>query len=108
MHESKASDVWACGVALFTMLTQTDPFSASTAAGAAAAAASPRPLPGASQTRGYSWPPDKLPSAPCQDLVEQMLQPVSDKRITAEQIKHHPWFLQDLPTELQARTQYLE
>jgi serine/threonine protein kinase len=33
----------------------------------------------------------------CRDLLEQMLHPNPDARITVAAIKQHPWFLKDLP-----------
>ena len=98
MHESKAADVWACGVALFTMLTNADPFD-----NAAALRSTPRTPRAAACAKGHEWPPGRQPSEACQELVAQMLQPDPLQRASVEQVMQHRWYLADLPRELQAR-----
>ena len=96
IQESKAGDIWAVGVLLFTMLTHRDPFD-----NAAAASREPRTLPTSNMAAQYTWPSQCTPSAQCQDLVAQMLEADPVRRITAEQVMRHPWYLCDLPRELQ-------
>ena len=98
IQQSKAADVWACGVALYTMLTHADPFDP-----AMLAAKGPRVPPSTAQGGSFVWPEGCVPSQSCQDLVEQMLQPDTNARITTEGIMQHPWFLADLPRELMVR-----
>jgi serine/threonine protein kinase len=96
IQEYKAADILACGMLLYTMLTNSDPFNA-----LVSGCHSQQALPGTTQAAKYSWPSEHIPSLSCQDLVTEMLEPDPAQRITTEQIMRHAWFLCGLPRELQ-------
>ncbi len=51
----------------------------------------------------YSIPYDVRLSRECLDLISRIFVPDPAKRITLAQIKEHPWFVKNLPKELQVR-----
>ncbi|PRW60419.1 serine threonine- kinase [Chlorella sorokiniana] len=90
------ADVWACGVALYTMVQGCYPFQ------------DPRD-PDDPQLiikhilhGSFDFPPDVPLSPECKDLIQRILVRDVTQRITLQQIQQHPWFLQDLPSDCQA------
>lgn len=83
-HITKAIDVWALGVTLYCLLYGQCPFTAST------------------EFELF----DIIPTAPLEfpqetpdnlvDLLEKLLAKDPQDRITLEQVKHHPWVIEDL------------
>ncbi|KAL9536964.1 hypothetical protein MBANPS3_012207 [Mucor bainieri] len=83
-HITKAIDVWALGVTLYCLLYGQCPFTAST------------------EFELF----DIIPTAPLEfpqetpenlvDLLEKLLAKDPQERITLEQVKHHPWVIEDL------------
>lgn len=83
-HITKAIDVWALGVTLYCLLYGQCPFTAST------------------EFELF----DIIPTAPLEfpqetpdslvDLLEKLLAKDPQERITLEQVKHHPWVIDDL------------
>eukprot|EP00347_Sterkiella_histriomuscorum_P016119 403354418 len=81
-------DVWSMGVILYAMVCGTLPFDDDSM----------------SQLfnkikEGKYYMPNYI-SADVKDLINRMLQPNPIKRITMTEIKHHPWYIQDLPPYL--------
>lgn len=48
----------------------------------------------------YSWPVDLPLSGEVKHLVDSILVPEADRRITIDGIVKHPWYLRNLPDEL--------
>ena len=51
----------------------------------------------------YTIPKELRLSRPCRDLVSQIFVADPAQRITMAGIRQHPWFLENLPVELQVR-----
>ena len=51
----------------------------------------------------YSIPSDVRLSRACLDLLARIFVVHPKRRITLEQIQQHPWFVQNLPPEMQVR-----
>jgi serine/threonine protein kinase len=80
-------DLWACGVALFIMLTGYPPFHSSTIPSLLASIKS-----GIFHSDDPSW---DLLSDDAKDLIEKLLDPNPESRLTAEEALAHPWLLAD-------------
>ena len=55
----------------------------------------------------YSFPSSLHLSRECVDLITKIFVANPANRISIAGIRAHPWFLKNLPEELQARAQYL-
>ena len=102
--EDKAADILACGAVLYTMLTaqhpgQAQPTSSGAQAPAAAAEAVDSPVDG--PLPSLQWPLNSAISSTCKDLLQVMLCTESGARPTVHEILEHPWYMQDLPREIQ-------
>ena len=73
-HDSKAADVWACGVLLHHMLTGSLP-----------------------QLDGRDYVPPPRMAAECRRLLCSMLRADPAKRASIFEIMQSPWFLRDCP-----------
>ncbi len=51
----------------------------------------------------YSIPPHVRLSRECLDLLGRIFQADPTKRMTLDQLRQHPWFVENLPEELQVR-----
>mmetsp|Transcript_13669 Transcript_13669/g.34391 ORF Transcript_13669/g.34391 Transcript_13669/m.34391 type:complete len:475 (-) Transcript_13669:1619-3043(-) len=103
-YNAKRADVWACGVLLFAMLygmfpfdsTDHDPNSITTVhdileqqlATLADKSKAPLSLPGVDMA---------LLSEECQDLLRKIFTLDPEKRVTIDEIRQHPWYVQPLP-----------
>lgn len=52
-------------------------------------------------TANYSWPQHRQLSEGARDLVQRILVAQASHRITIQGIMVHPWYLHNLPAELQ-------
>ena len=103
--------MWACGVLLFVMLLGAFPFEHSTSA--------------ADEQRAFNevhfeqirihWTENernkeivKRMSPECKDLLDQIFKIQERERITIEQIKTHPWYVEPLGDKFATATQELE
>lgn len=73
-HDSKAADVWACGVLLHHMLTGRAP-----------------------DLDGHDYAPPARAPAECRGLLRSMLRASPADRASIFDIMQSPWFLQDCP-----------
>ncbi|ONL99902.1 Serine/threonine-protein kinase SRK2C [Zea mays] len=96
-YDGKVADVWSCGVTLYVMLVGSYPFEDPE---------DPRNFRKTiSRILGvqYSIPDYVRVSSDCRRLLSQIFVADPSKRITIPEIKHHPWFLKNLPREISER-----
>ncbi|KAK4262521.1 hypothetical protein QN277_028072 [Acacia crassicarpa] len=93
-YDGKIADVWSCGVTLYVMLVGGYPFE------------DPEDPRNFRKTIGrimsvqYSIPDYVRVSADCRHLLSRIFVADPAKRITIPEIKQHPWFLKNLPKEI--------
>jgi len=76
-YEAPPVDMWSCGVILYTMITGDSPFLCST------------------EIETADFPIPKNISSDCLDLLKKLLTADPNKRATIEQVKAHPWLMND-------------
>ena len=94
-YNGQIADVWSCGVLLYVMLVGSYPFEDPN---------DQRNLRKSIQRTlacKYSYPGHVSISEECKHLLSRIFV-LCDKRITIEEIRQHPWFLANLPQELQS------
>jgi serine/threonine-protein kinase SRK2 len=94
-YNGQIADVWSCGVLLYVMLVGSYPFEDPN---------DQRNLRKSIQRTlacKYSYPSHVSISEDCKHLLSRIFM-LCDKRITIEEIRRHPWFLANLPQELQS------
>lgn len=109
--EDKAADILSCGAVLYTMLTKCLPGQAQPASSAGHSAghsiADPLDVAQEGPLHSLQWPPNCAISPACKDLLQLMLCSDSAARPTVHEILEHPWYMQDLPREIQVQPQSL-
>lgn len=82
-YDSKC-DIWSCGVILYVLLTGKPPFNGHY---------DEEILHKVSENIiSYDEPEFSTVSSSCMDLLKKMLNPIAEKRFTAESCLHHEWF----------------
>lgn len=90
-YEARVADIWSLGVCLFEMVTFTKPFDDTN---------NHRKLLKMQLNRSWHFPSsieEKL-SDQVKDLVNRMLDPDVDQRLSAMQILQHPWIVSGFGT----------
>ena len=87
VYITKSIDIWALGVTLYCMIYGFVPFTA----------ANEYELLDIIPKQPLELPDG--PSAECKDFITQLLQKRWDKRMTLQQMKHHPWITQNMTKE---------
>ncbi|XP_010428950.1 PREDICTED: serine/threonine-protein kinase SRK2C [Camelina sativa] len=93
-YDGKIADVWSCGVTLYVMLVGAYPFEDPS---------NPkdfRKTIARILRAQYSVPDYVRVSDECRHLLSRIFVANTEKRITIEEIKNHPWFLKNLPVEM--------
>ncbi|MCO5586489.1 hypothetical protein L7F22_040429 [Adiantum nelumboides] len=94
-YDGKIADVWSCGVTLYVMLVGSYPFE------------DPQEPRNFRKSIGrilsvqYTIPDYVRISLECRNFLSQIFVANPEKRITIAEIKQHPWFLKNLPKEMQ-------
>lgn len=97
-YDGKVADIWSCGVMLYVMLFGRYPFDSPA-----------NQTPGRAHeiiqmldkmvNKNYVIPENVRISTECLDLLQKMLNPDPNARLTMEGIMAHPWFVTNLPPE---------
>ncbi|XP_065010128.1 serine/threonine-protein kinase SAPK7-like isoform X1 [Musa acuminata AAA Group] len=93
-YDGKMADVWSCGVTLYVMLVGAYPFE------------DPEDTKNFRKTMTrimsvqYTIPEYVHISKDCRQLLSGIFMADPSKRITIREIRHHPWFLKNLPRSL--------
>lgn len=103
--EDKATDILSCGAVLYTMLTKRPPSQAQPASSAGHSIADALDAVQEVPLQSLQWPPNCAISPTCKDLLQVMLCTDSASRPTVHEILEHPWYMQDLPREIQVQPQ---
>lgn len=111
-YDGKQSDVWCCGVMLYTMLCGSFPFERKEDRGLPSNEVLQR-LMDRIVRADWEVPQDIKLSAECWDLLRRMLNPDPRERLTIADIQQHPWYQIHLPpgvngSQLQERPAELE
>ncbi|KAI3825930.1 hypothetical protein L1987_07678 [Smallanthus sonchifolius] len=95
-YDGKLADVWSCGVTLYVMLVGTYPF------GDPNDPNNFRTTVTRILSVQYAIPDTVEISLECKHLLYRIFVANPEKRITIQEIQMHPWFLNNLPTDLVA------
>ncbi|PWA66275.1 protein kinase-like domain-containing protein [Artemisia annua] len=95
-YDGKLADVWSCGVTLYVMLVGAYPF------GDPHDPKNFRTTVCRILSVEYTIPDTVEISLECKHLLYRIFVANPEKRITIQEIQKHPWFLQNLPTDLVA------
>jgi serine/threonine-protein kinase SRK2 len=94
-YDGRQSDIWSCGVMLYLMLMGAYPFQDGT--NPAMFSKTVKKI----VTADYVIPESIPLSSECKDLIRRIFVVNPGMRINLDQIKTHPWFVRNLPLELQ-------
>lgn len=93
-YNGQNADVWSCGVTLYVMLVGAYPFEDPQ---------DPRNFRKTLQrimSVKYGFPPNLRISVDCMNLIQRIFVADPQRRIKIPEIKKHPWYLKNLPPEL--------
>ncbi|RDY03538.1 Serine/threonine-protein kinase SAPK7, partial [Mucuna pruriens] len=103
-YDGKKADIWSCGVILYVMLAKTLPFEYKEDCQDLRKIVKVR-LDGRIRAVDYKFPDKACMSPESKNLISRIFVANPEMRITMKEIKSHPWFLKDLPKELQEGAQ---